>query len=562
MFRLSDLENFADTLILSRAADYVEQGRVSAPSEDGAGIYRAVVSGSDAYDVTVVIDEQSGSLDNPLVTHISCTCPYDRTPMCKHIAAVLLVLREEMDEEEEAERTTAVDTELAELVSALSRDELEEIVLHQAQIDRRFALMLRAEYSSKPTERAAFELRAGIRAELNRFTGSWGLIPYHESFSAAGVLDRYFDQVTADIEHGAFRSAFRVLTAIMEEAAAATQYTDDSGGAFGDAMHTAVHTMKWIAGCEIDDDLRYEMLEYIRQIDRSDSFVDPADLRFELWDIASKVVHTDKEYQDLRATLVEAIPSENTGSFFHDHGRERLLGMLVGLMERFGDVAEAEDLRWNNRHLPLFRTQLLEQAWELENYSEVAKLAEDGIACDERLRGLVAKWRDWALHAYRAAGDDRQACRIARELVLAGDAEYLPVLNELVPRDRWSAVREELIEEMQRSDRRAETVVPELLLFDGLWDRLMQFVERHEHLVTEYGQRLFAHFPERVRTVWERRLREEARATSDRSGYRRLARSIREYRQVAGKASAHDLRDRILEEFPRRPAMRDELSRV
>ena len=146
--------------------------------------------------------------------------------------------------------------------------------------------------------------------------------------------------------------------------------------------------------------------------------------------------------------------------------------------------------------------------------------------------------------------------------MLSGDVQYLPVLNELVPPDRWSAMRDELIEESQRSDRRAETVVAELLVFDRLWDRLMQFVERHEHLVTEYGERLFAHFPDRVRTVWEYRLREEARSTSDRHGYRCLARSIREYRQIGGKAAAHDLRDRILEEFPRRPAMRDELSRV
>lgn len=41
MFRLNDLETFAETLIVSRAADYVEQGRVSALSEDDTGIYRA-----------------------------------------------------------------------------------------------------------------------------------------------------------------------------------------------------------------------------------------------------------------------------------------------------------------------------------------------------------------------------------------------------------------------------------------------------------------------------------------------------------------------------------------
>ena len=567
IFRLSDLESLADSIIVDRAFDYLAQDRVRSLHENGRGEYVAIVDGSGTYDVQVSLDKEAGTAEDPMVTNVACTCPYDITPVCKHVAAVLLVVRERLDQAENGvgkDDTPQVAPELETLISGLSREELEEIVRRQAGSDRRFALMIQSEYSPEPTDRTAAELRGTIRAELERFRGAWGLIPYSESFAAAGTLDRYFDHVDADIEHGAYRSAFRVLTAVMEEAAAATQYTDDSGGAFGDAMYRSVRTMKSIAESDIDAGLRDEMMSYVKRISATDSFVDPGDLRFGLWELAAEVVRSEEEYRELCAMLSEALPPEEStySSFYHNFEREGLLVLLVRLMERFGDAKKAQGIRAENKHLPQFRRQLLEQAQRDGDYAEVARIAEKGVSADASLPGLVAEWRTWALGAYRTVGDDDEARRIAHDLVIAGDAEYLGAFKSLVPADQWSAQREELIRELQASSGRGQRIVPEVLAYEKLWDRLMQFVECNEYSVTEYGDRLLAHFPDRVRTVWEQLLLTEARSTSQRSAYRRLAGSILDYADVAGRHAALGLRDRILEEFPNRPAMRDELSRV
>lgn len=89
----------------------------------------------------------------------------------------------------------------------------------------------------------------------------------------------------------------------------------------------------------------------------------------------------------------------------------------------------------------------------------------------------------------------------------------------------------------------------------------MELVEKEPLYITKYGDRLHSHFPDRVRTVWSSLIMRQARASSNRRDYRYLAESVRRYADIAGDDAAAEVRDAILLEFPRRPAMRDELSR-
>lgn len=110
---------FEDTpLILERATDYWESGRVSSVQEIAPQLYHARVSGSadDCYDVDIRLskdangtntndqDATSGDTDHESATANSptriqsaaCTCPYQRTPYCKHVGAVLYELRKQL----------------------------------------------------------------------------------------------------------------------------------------------------------------------------------------------------------------------------------------------------------------------------------------------------------------------------------------------------------------------------------------------------------------------------------------------------------------------------------
>ena len=110
-------------LILERATDYWESGRVSSVQEIAPQLYHAQVSGSadDCYDVDIRLskdahgenaneantddqattssnsDHESTTDDNSIrIQSAACTCPYQRTPYCKHIGAVLYELRKQL----------------------------------------------------------------------------------------------------------------------------------------------------------------------------------------------------------------------------------------------------------------------------------------------------------------------------------------------------------------------------------------------------------------------------------------------------------------------------------
>jgi hypothetical protein len=455
------------------------------------------------------------------------------------------------------------DEELDGVLAELPRDTLEDIIRSQARRDRLFALSIHAEHGTELPKQTDEEVRKQIRRQLEPFRNSWGLIEYRDSFAAGEIFDRFYEQVRSYLDHGAHRAAFRLLTAILEEATEAMSYADDSAGVFGGVMREALRVMKEIAASDIDEDVRAEILSYVERTFHSPEFVDPADVDIALWELATAVARTRDEYHHVRAALQRALPPQDSDRpYVTGYTREKMLVLLAELMDRFGENEKAQTLRQENRHLPSFRTELLEQAWDREDYEETTRLAEEGIQDDANLPGLVRSWQRWALSAYKAGGDEAHARRVARDLVVSGEAEYLVTFKEMFSPHDWPGTRGALIEELRSASRRPRRVLPELFVMDELWEELMQLVEADNLLIEDYGSTLFPRFPDRVKSVWTGRLWEEARATNTRSHYRRLATSIRRYAAVAGREAAEELRDEILSEYPRRRAMREELSRL
>ncbi len=556
-FPLSNFEAHFERVIIDRGRRYLVDRRITDIQEISPGEITAVVEGSERYLVRLSLATGSMEPADQLVTDISCSCPYDAGPYCKHEAALLFVLRERLPV---TPNGTDRASRLKIVLARLTREELEEIILSHAGSDQIFALGLLTEYDADPANRVAADLRASIRSELERFRGSWGLIGYRDAFTAAEVFDRLFDQIDSHLARRAFRPAFDVTTAIVEEAAMAITYTDDSAGVMGGVVRRGIEALRSIVEAEIDDDLRHDIVNYVEGNVDSDQFPDVADWGLDLWRLSTAVVRSEEEYRHLLSALQEALPPEEPESgFARDYMREQLLLLMTQLMERFGHHEQAESIRQENRHLTAFREGLLSRAWSEDDYETVIRLAEEGIARDTRLPGLLKQWRVWALEAYRSANRNEEAQRTARDLVLAGDAEFLTTYRDLVSSDGWPAAREALIEEIKTRRGHTPRVLPEVLVLEELWSRLMELVEQNPYLVTEYGDRLYSHFPDRVRTVWSSHIMRQARSAGDRRGYRRIAESIQHYAGVVGEDAATEVRDTILLEFPRRPAMRDEL---
>lgn len=117
--------NFEDdihALVLELGQEYFVKGAVHDLKKTEAG-WRARVEGTDSYSVTLGGTE---AVDTWI-----CNCPYDHGPVCKHVAATLYAVREN------------VFSEFGDLLDGLSGEEIRKFIKDQVLRSREFADRLR-----------------------------------------------------------------------------------------------------------------------------------------------------------------------------------------------------------------------------------------------------------------------------------------------------------------------------------------------------------------------------------------------------------------------------------
>ncbi len=114
---------------------------------------------------------------------------------------------------------------------------MEEIILSHAEDDGLLAASIRAKYGLNQTELNSAEIRWSIREELAPFRDKWGMIEYTEAFGAVRAFHRSINLIETNSDHGAYRRVFLLCTVVLDEAAEATTYTDDSAGESSGVAH-------------------------------------------------------------------------------------------------------------------------------------------------------------------------------------------------------------------------------------------------------------------------------------------------------------------------------------
>ncbi|WP_028609252.1 SWIM zinc finger family protein [Paenibacillus harenae] len=126
--KLSQIENILDPIILERGEGYRENGHILSINEIKPRVYHAEVEGSEFYDVEI----QLGSRGEVIYT--LCDCPYDKGPICKHAAAVLLEIRDDFFSNSKVQsipkNQSAPKKTVADQLSKLSKDELITLIIN------------------------------------------------------------------------------------------------------------------------------------------------------------------------------------------------------------------------------------------------------------------------------------------------------------------------------------------------------------------------------------------------------------------------------------------------
>ena len=108
-------------IVLERGHDYFKRGHVHDLQQTAAG-WKAVVKGTQDYEVTL------NGVDG-LEAWI-CNCPHDHGPVCKHVAAVLYAIQDQ------------IKIEFGEILNGFSEEQLRTVVLKELMRSRGFGSVL------------------------------------------------------------------------------------------------------------------------------------------------------------------------------------------------------------------------------------------------------------------------------------------------------------------------------------------------------------------------------------------------------------------------------------
>ncbi len=193
------------------------------------------------------------------------------------------------------------------------------------------------------------------------------------------------------------------------------------------------------------------------------------------------------------------------------------------------------------------------------------RAAGDALECERVLRYCregeqrSPRWNLWdrlRLKAYIGSGDRAEARALAFTMVVEERLEY-QILETLVPEAEW----DETVEQVRvRMEEQGRTCAPMLAAADKLDDLLRQ-VQRNLHLIDEHWFDLRDEYPEQTILLVQRRCSEMVDSNSSRKEFAQLAKLLAVLQRIGGMEEAQDIIDDLLERYPRKRMLKEELRR-
>jgi hypothetical protein len=548
--KLSNFEEFVSPTILERGRKYYKNGRVAKLSGED-GVYSALVDGTECYDVNVEVD------DSGKITEHNCTCPYDMDNICKHKVAVFYSIRDGGQQYIASEkRSTPTKKEkaikeppLKELLSKLSREELEQIILSQAESDKTFHAELTHRYSP-----VAGNLKAARKLIMSFIIRNkrQGFIEYGRVGDALEGADMVITDAGALCDSGEYIKALELYLMTNAIVTGVAGYSDDDGDIAPRLEQCMAGVALIVSGINETSDKRLWRTCFDKIASESRNPV------YNGWDYGLDLLDCcigfceDKEFSDELRLILEELAQglkKDTASFYSDRINRIKHRILCKADEKAAEKFEEANIA--NNH---FRRLAIERNIAKEYYTKALKYCEGlgfGGSCD------------YVLSIYKATGQIENYRKTLLEAVCTHRIKpYFYELKDAYDDDEWTTLLPSVLDAIEQAKRNTDHDYRELLIKYCFFDRLLNCVKNNTSLIADYCKELNADYPDEVKTIFEQYLTQKFASANNRSHYVDCCRLMRVYKKACGGEVMRQLRDKMLELYPRKPALIEELRKL
>ncbi|MGG1552979.1 SWIM zinc finger family protein [Paenibacillus ferrarius] len=563
--KLSRLEAEIAPVILERGEAYREEGRIQYLEEESPGVYEAEVDGSDDYYIEIHLE----STDEVVFT--SCDCPFDG-PICKHVAAVLLELREELAyaaDRRVSEPEPAFGVNLPDALAKLSKEELIDLLLQFSSDMEEVKQRLKLKFQDAGSNSAMGQYQKIIRSSIKKHADGHGFVSYRQVNGAVEGAELVLGKAEEELEAGRLLSAVIISLCVLEEMLELLQACDDSDGTVGNVIEASLEMIEQAAE-QPDIGTYVERGALFAKLLEASSFAELdgwSEWRIPLLQAGRALIQTPEERAAWDNQLALLEERERRDSSYSSYWSETAAQLRHDVIRQWDGEEAASSYMQSLLHMSVFRKKAIEQALAKQQWDAAMKLIEEGEITDTKAGypGLVDKWRKFRYQLYQLTHQIDEQRKLAEEFALSGEYDFYTDLLKLYTEEEWPAVNERILTVLGQPKARSwmeDALYLRLLKEQRDTKRLLAYVRENPSRLAELSSYLLEEHKADVHQLFTEYIEREAMQASNRSAYRRVCDTIRQLVKADGSEKALAIVVKLRMMYPKRSAFLDELRQV
>ena len=562
---LNQFEQYIDETILKRGLQYFKSGRVNQVEEISPGKYEAIVEGTEDYTVQL-------TLKNGIISEYTCDCPYDFGPVCKHVAAVIFYLQQDvLDLNKKQKRTKTNQTakpakrktvaqQVEELLEKTTHDELKQFVREKTEENAQFRNLFLSSFAQYNTDESKELYVKQVKSILKTASDRHGFIDWSASRQVGNAIDNLLKSAQKQIDNHNYKSAFFICTAVMEQMNEALEYSDDSNGDIGGSIEVACEMLYTIAQMQPPEEIRKLIIEYcFTALDKQ--IYSGWNWHIEVLRLAALLLKTEDEIERIFKQIDKVQRS--------DYEKEKAQTIKYEILLKTKGENAAEIYLEQNITNSILRQEAIQKALEKRDFEKAISIAKDGISYDLKGRpGLAKKWYDWLLKIAQAQNDSEKIIEYARLLFIdnfMNEQDYYQILKKHVKPEEWSEFVEAMIQDITTKKRWPDmNLIAGIFIKEEWWDRLLELVKKSPDLKTidNYEKYLSKNYTNEIVELYANEILSYMENNMGRGHYKNACRYIRKIIKLGAREKANEIISYLRNEYPKRKALMEELNKI
>lgn len=547
---LKEFKAMTDPMVWNRGKSYFEKGAVSDLENEDVGLWRAIVSGNDDYEVSVVI--QFGH-----VQRWDCDCPYEGN-ICKHVVATLMAIQDEKktmlsDDMENGSKPKNFE----QLVNSVSADELRQFVNQYASKNKVFKQTFKVYFIEKNKQEGRAPYAKLIAQSLHSGMERHGFIDYHSAPKAFRTVFSFLEKAENYKGSKKYDEIWQIASAVIEQVSEVAGYMNDSDGMVGESFDRAFDLIFFLTeASDLPMSMKEQILDWHINRTKQSKFQDYGeDLILDSMTDLAEVTNRIDEILLLFDAKIKQADGE--------YELTNLLEKKARLLKSSGRLTEYGNLIRENMELPEFRKLKVEELLVQKRWDEAILLIKEGIKIADKQDhpGTIIQWEVQLLAVYQKSGNTDKYLEILRKLFYHSNRQYYSLLKKTVGEQKWPEERTQIIQTLKKN-RQDWYFLFEFYAAENMLTELMQLISKHPGftLLKQYESLLLPLYPEQILALYKHVCEQYAAQSNSMNNYKELASMLKYVKKISGGLSLVNQLTAIFRElYKRRPAMMEEL---